>query len=160
MWFVLASPALADDTTRLGSFKAWDAYAYGEKGAKVCYLAGEPEKSEPAGLKRGRVDAYVTQRPAEKAFNVVHFDVGYPFKPGSNADLDIDGRKFAMFTDKDAAWNSDAAADAAVTAALAKGKRATLKGVSARGTATTDVYSLDGFKDALDAVDQACGVKR
>lgn len=156
---VLAAAAQAEDTARLGSFHAWDAYAFSDKGGKVCYLAGTPEKSEPAGAKRGRIDAYVTQRPAEKALNVVHFDVGYPFKPGSNAELDVDGHKFQMFTDKDAAWNSDPAADRAMTEALAKGKRAVLKGVSSRGTATADTYSLNGFKDALGAIDKACKVK-
>src|SRR5271170_3893391 len=85
-----AFPSLAQtasDTSRIGGAKGWDAFAYGEKGAKVCYLAGTPESSLPKGLARGRIDAYVTHRPADKAFNVVHFDVGYPFKPGSDAEL-------------------------------------------------------------------------
>jgi Invasion associated locus B (IalB) protein len=156
-------PALAQtptDTSRIGGGKGWDAFAYTEKGAKVCYLVGTPESSLPKGLGRGRIDAYITHRPADKAWNVVHFDMGYPFKPGATADLDIDGHKFSLFTDKEAAWTNDAAEDKAVTEALNKGKRATLKGSSARGTATTDVYALDGFKDALASIDKSCGVKR
>ncbi len=156
--FVL--PAHAQDTSRIGGAKGWDAFAYTEKGAKVCYLVGQPAKSEPAGLSRGRVDAYVTHRPADKAVNVVHFDAGYAFKEGAVAELDVDGRKFQLFTAKDAAWANDAVEDKAVTEALGKGKRAILKGSSARGTGTTDTYALDGFKDALAAIDKACGVRR
>ena len=52
------------------------------------------------------------------------------------------------------------AEDKAVTEALDKGKRASLKASSARGANTTDRYALDGFKDALAAIDKSCGVKR
>lgn len=157
---LFVAPAFAEDTTRIGGDKGWDAFAYSEKGAKVCYLVGLPEKSEPKGLSRGRVDAYITHRPADKALNVVHFDAGYPYKDGATAELDVDGRKFQLFTAKEAAWANDATEDKAVTEALGKGKHAILKGSSARGTATTDTYALDGFKDALAAIDKACGVKR
>ena len=153
-------PAYGQETSRIGGAKGWDAFAYTEKGAKVCYLVGQPAKREPAGLSRGRVDAYVTHRPADKAVNVVHFDAGYAFKDGATAELDVDGRKFELFTAKDAAWANDALEDKAITDALGKGKRAILKGSSARGTGTTDTYALDGFKDALVAIDKACGVKR
>jgi hypothetical protein len=161
---LLVWPAAAQNNgsgeSRIGGAKGWDAYAYTEKGAKVCYLFGAPEKKEPANLSRGRVDVYVTHRPAEKAVNVVHFDAGYPYKDGATAELEIDKAKFTLFTSKDAAWANDAAEDKAVTEALGKGHRAILKGTSARGTTTTDTYSLDGFKDALAAIDKACGVKR
>ncbi len=146
--------------TRIGGGKGWDAYSYTEKSAKVCYLFGAPEKKDPANLSRGRVDLVVTDRPGEKTLNVVNFDLGYPVKPGSTAELEIDGKKSALFTVKDAAWANDAAEDKAVTEALGKGHRAILKASSARGTATTDTYTLDGFKTALDAIDKTCGVKR
>ena len=147
-------------TQQLLASQGWTALAYAEKGGKVCYLVGSPEKTEPANLNRGRIDLYVTHRPAEKALNVVHFDAGYPYKPGASADLEVDGKKFTLFTDKDAAWAPDAATDKAIAEALAKGKRATLKGSSVRGTATTDAYALAGFDKALAAIDKACGVKR
>lgn len=156
----VAAEKPAAQPQEIGGGKIWAAYAFTEKGGKVCYLVGHPTKSEPAKLKRGRVDAMVTHRPAEKSVNVVNFDVGYPFKEGSTAELTIDGKKYSMFTAKDAAWDSDAAADRTVTEALAKGREATLKGVTQHGTVTTDVYSLDGFSAALAAIDKACNVKR
>ncbi len=161
----LAAPAAAraaDTATpvRIGGAAHWDAYSFTDKTGKVCYLVGHPEKSEPANLKRGRVDALVTQRPKEKSFDVVNFDAGYAFKANSNAELDIDGHKFTLFTSKDAAWTQNAATDKTVTAALAKGKRAIFKGTTAQGVVATDTYALDGFSDALAATDKACGVKR
>ncbi|HUK60525.1 MAG TPA: invasion associated locus B family protein [Stellaceae bacterium] len=157
----LAAPAASDSgTQQLVADHGWTALAYSEKGGKVCYLVGTPEKSEPANLSRGRIDLYITHRPGEKALNVVHFDAGYPYKQGSSADLDVDGKKFSLFTDKESAWAADSATDKAVTEALAKGKHASLKGSSQRGTGTTDTYALVGFDKALAAIDKACGVKR
>ena len=160
---VIVAAARAEDAGTpqpIGGAKGWDAWSFSEKTGKVCYLVGHPEKSEPASLNRGRIDAVVTDRPGEKTLNVVNFDLGYPAKPGSSAELDIDGKKTTLFTDKEAAWTPDAATDKETTEALAKGHRATLKAISARGTATTDTYALDGFKTALDAIDKGCGVKR
>jgi len=155
-----ASPVPNTPTpSRIGGEKGWDAYSYSEKAGKVCYILGHPSKSEPEKAKRGRIDALVTHRPAEKAFFVVNFDVGYAFKPDSSAELEIDGKKFSLFTDKDTAWARDPATDKAVAEALAKGKQAILKGSSARGTSTTDTYALDGFAQALAAIDKGCGVK-
>lgn len=145
---------------RLGGAKGWDAYVDTVRGAKICYLVGKPSKSEPANAKRSAVFASVTHRPSEKRLNEVSFNSGYLFKEGSDAELAVDGKKFSLFTDKEGAWTRDAASDKAVVEAMAKGRQAIIKGVSARGTATTDIYTLDGFKQALGEIDKACGVKR
>ena len=145
---------------KLGGAQGWDAYSDTEKGHKICYLVGEPSKSEPANAKRNKIYASVTHRPAEKVSNEVSFNAGYLFKDGSDAELIVDGRKFSLFTNKDSAWSRDAATDKAVVEALAKGKTAVLKGTSARGTETSDTYSLAGLTQALGQIDKACGVKR
>lgn len=144
----------------LGSAKSWSAYRAGEKKTLVCYIVGHPVKSLPAKAKRGRIALQVTHRPAEKAFNVVSFELGYTAKPGSSADLDIDGKKFTLFTNKDTAWTRNAATDSKVTTTLARGRRAALKAVSDHGTRTIDTYSLVGFTHALLLADKACHVKR
>jgi len=145
---------------RLGEAQGWSAFADTDKNAKACYLVGRPVKSEPENLKRGEVYVYVTHRPAEKAYNVVSFAAGYPYKDATDAELTVDSHKFALFTSKESAWSRDAATDKAVVEAMAKAKEAVLKGTSARGTATTDTYALDGFAAMLAQIDMACGVKR
>ena len=149
-----------EGVARLGGAQGWDAYSDTEKGHKICYLVGEPSKSEPAGAKRNKVYVSVTHRPAEKITNEVSFNAGYLFKDGSDAELMVDSRKFTLFTNKDSAWARDPATDKAVVEALAKGKQAVLKGTSARGTETTDTYSLAGLSQALGQIDKTCGVKR
>jgi len=147
-------------TEHLGDAQNWSAYVDTLKTGKVCYLVGRPIKSEPANLKRGDVFIYVTHRPAEKTFNVVSFTPGYPYKEGSDAEFAVESSKFDLFTSKESAWARDAATEKAIVEAMIKGKQATLKGVSARGTGTTDTYSLAGFGQALGLIDKACGVKR
>jgi len=146
--------------TRLGSAQGWEAFSDTERGHKVCYVIGSPSKSEPGDAKRAKVYASVSHRPADKVADEVGFYSGYLFKENSDAELSVDGRKFSLFTNKDSAWAKDAATDKALVAALAKGKQAVIKGVSARGTATTDTYTLAGLTQALGQIDKACGIKR
>jgi hypothetical protein len=145
---------------RLGGEKAWNAYSLAEAKGKICYVVGDPAKKEPSALKRERVNALVTHNTADKTSNVVSFVAGAPFAERSDAELDVDGKKFSLFTDKDTAWARDTATDKAVVAALAKGKQATMKGTPARGGGSmTDTYSLAGFGQALALADKACGIK-
>jgi hypothetical protein len=145
---------------RLGTADAWTAYAYSEKSGKVCYLAGEPKKNEPAAGKRKRPLAMITHRPGEKIANVVSFVEGYPLKEGSEASLDIGGAKFDLFTKGDSAWARTPELDKAIVEAMTKGKQAIVKGTPQKGPATTDTYSLIGFAQALALIDKACDVKR
>ena len=145
---------------RLGGAEGWTAYEYKEKSGQVCYLAGEPQKSEPAGVKRKPPTAMVTHRPDEKVTNVVSFDEGYPLKEGSSAALDIGGAKFDLFTKGDSAWAATSDLDKTIVEAMTKGKQAILKATPQKGKPTTDTYSLGGFSQALAMIDKACGIKR
>ena len=156
-----AAPAATPPATqRLGNAEGWTAYQYKDKSGQVCYLAGEPQKSEPAGIKRKPPTAMVTHRPDEKVANVVSFVEGYPLKEGSSAALDIGGTKFDLFTKGDSAWAATSDLDKTIVEAMAKGKQAVLKGTPQKGKPTTDTYSLAGFSQALAMIDKACGIKR
>jgi hypothetical protein len=154
-----AAPA-SPQPKRLSSTDGWTAYTSAEANGLICYLVGTPTKSEPANLKRAAIHVLVTHNTADKTSNVVSFVAGYPFKDASDADLDVGGKKFSLFTKDDSAWARDAATDKAVVEAMQKGKQAIIKGTSARGTATTDTYTLAGFAPSLAEIDKACKVKR
>jgi hypothetical protein len=124
-------PATA--TQRLGTTEGWTAYAYKEKSGQVCYLAGEPQKSEPKNAKRKTPRAMVTHRPDEKVANVVSFAAGLPLKEGSDASLDIGGTKFDLFTKGDSAWARTGDLDKAIVEAMAKGKQAVVKSILQKG---------------------------
>ena len=152
------SPATA--TQRLGASEGWTAYAYKEKSGQVCYIDGEPQKSEPANAKRKPPRATVTHRPDEKVANVVNFVLGYALKDGSEVSLDLGGTKFDLFTKGDGAWARTSDLDKTIVEAMAKAKQAVVKGIPQKGRPTTDTYSLTGFAQALAMIDKACGIKR
>lgn len=156
-----AAPASsATASQRLGAAEGWTAYVYKEKSGQVCYLAGEPQKSEPANAKRRPPTAMVTHRPDEKVANVVSFAAGLPLKEGSDASLDIAGTKFDLFTKGDSAWARTSDLDKTIVEAMAKGKQAVVKVIPQKGQPMTDTYSLAGFTQALAMIDKTCGINR
>jgi invasion protein IalB len=155
-----APSSSATATQRLGTSEGWTAYAYKERSGQVCYLAGEPQKSEPKEAKRKIPRAMITHRPDEKVANVVSFAAGLPLKEGSDASVDIGGTKFDLFTKGDSAWARTADLDKTIVDAMAKGKQAVVKGIPQKGQPVTDTYSLTGFSQALAMIDKACNIKR
>jgi hypothetical protein len=147
-------------TESLGSSGPWSAYASRDKTGPVCYMVGEPQKTESAGTSRKLIAAMVTHRPSENVANVVSFVEGYPLKEGSEVELQIDGKKFDLFTNDDSAWARTAELDRTIVTLLARGRTATVKGTPQKGKPTTDTYSLTGFTKVLGLIDKACGIKR
>ncbi|MDP9195669.1 MAG: invasion associated locus B family protein [Pseudomonadota bacterium] len=152
----LAVPALAAEAQPLGAHKDWSSWMFEEKEGKVCFMQTKPRKSEGKYTRRGDVYLQVTHRPAEGSFDVVSLTAGYSFKPGSDLSVKIDGRSFTLLTSGERAWALDEAGDRQLTDAILKGKQMVVKGVSSRGTETTDTYSLSGSTAAHKAIDKAC----
>jgi len=154
-----ASGAAAQDIKRLGKFDDWRAFTYTENGNRVCYMASEPVEEEGDYDRRGDVYAMVTHQPARGSQDVVSFVIGYPFKDQSRVTVTIDdSKKFTLFTHEDTAWAADKKTDKALVRAMIRGGEMVVQGVSNKGTKTTDTYSLFGFTDAHDAIDEACDV--
>jgi len=82
--------------------------------------------------------------------------IGYPLKPGSEGALEVGSAKYAMYGQGDGLWIKNAAEEDAMVDALRKGADVTIKGVSVKGTQTTDVFSLKGLAQALDRIAQDC----
>jgi len=156
-----ATPAAANaaEPTLIGQFGTWGAYTASPNGKKVCFALAKPASSKtvPAGRPRDPAYAFISTRPAEKVVNEVSVMIGYTLKPGSESTLDVGGASFAMYTQGDGIWIKNAAEEDRLVEALRKSPEVTVKGTSAKGTATTDVFSLKGLSQALDKVAQACG---
>ena len=149
--------APASAQTFISTSGDWNAFHDGAGRDKVCYIASLPKSTTPANVQRGKNYIMISHRPADKTRNVFEFRSGYPFKDGQEVDLSIDGNKpIKLFTKDDAAWARDDATDQAITEAMKKGKAVTIVGTSARGTKTTDSYSLSGISAALGAIDKEC----
>lgn len=153
-----AGPAAAADPVELGSYGVWKALSFEENGGKVCFMTAKPEKQEGKFTKRGDVAFFITHWAADGTRDVVSVSIGYPFRGGSNLKLTIDGKDYTMATDGEMAWAADSATDAAISQAVRKGSKMVIKGVSQRGTNTTDTYSLSGSGDAYAAMSEACGM--
>lgn len=150
------APVYAQSTPQsIGKSQAWDAYTYTESGKKVCYVVSKPTKTAPANVRRGEIYFIVSHRPADNVRDEVSLYVGYPFKKDS-ASVVIGSSTFDMITDGENAWARDAEMDKTMVQAMIKGSTMTVRGVSTRGTNTTDTYSLLGFTAARKTINEAC----
>ncbi len=151
--------AMAAEPKVLGTHRDWEAYQSVDQGKKICYMASQPTKTVGKYKKRGDVVVFVTHRPADKERDVVNFHAGYKYKKDSTVEVAIGRRKFKLFTKGDTAWALTAADEQAMVKSMIKGKNMTVRGTSARGTRTTDTYSLRGFSRIYRHINKACGIK-
>lgn len=140
-------------------FSKWEAYTYSEDGQKVCYMGSQPTSAKGDYTQRGKIYVMVTHRPALKLLNEVSFITGYTYKAGSDVDLQIDSKKFKLFTHDDSAWAVNSEEDRKLVSAMKAGSKMVVVGYSSRGTKTTDTYSLSGFTAAYNAISKACNTK-
>jgi hypothetical protein len=152
---LVATPAWAQEVTLLEKFKDWSAYA-ATGSPKVCFAVSKPTSSTPKGVKRGPIFFYISQWPADKVVNEISVKIGYPFSEGAKATLTIGGAKFDLFTKDEGAFVDKPETEAKIIEAMKTGSSMKIDGKSARGTATSDTYSLNGLSDALDRAAKEC----
>ena len=142
----------------IGQFGTWGAYTATPNGKKVCFALAKPSssKTNPPNRPRDPAYAFVSTRPAEKVVNEVSIMIGYTLKPGSESTLEVGGGSYVMYTQGDLLWIKNAAEEERMVEAMRKSADVTVKGVSAKGTETTDTFSLKGLAQALDKVAQDC----
>ena len=146
------------EPTLIGQFGTWGAYTAAPNGKKVCFALAKPSssKTNPPNRPRDPAYAFVSTRPAEKVTNEVSIMIGYTLKPGSESSLEVGGASYAMYTQGDGLWIKNAAEEEQMVNAMRKSADVTVKGMSAKGTETTDTFSLKGLSQALDRIAQEC----
>jgi hypothetical protein len=146
------------EPTLIGQFGTWGAYTAMPNGKKVCFALAKPSssKTNPPNRPRDPAYAFVSTRPGEKVTNEVSVMIGYTLKPGSESTLEVGGASYSMYTQGDGLWIKNAAEEERMVEAMRKSADATVKGVSAKGTETTDIFSLKGLSQALDKIAQDC----
>jgi len=153
-------PAVAGgaEPTLIGQFGTWGAYMAMPNGKKVCFALAKPSssKTNPPNRPRDPAYAFVSTRPAEKVTNEVSVMIGYALKPGSESTLDVGGASYAMYSQGDGLWIKNAAEEERMVEAMRKAPDVVVRGVSAKGTETTDTFSLKGLAQALDRLAQDC----
>ena len=153
-----AAAAGGAEPTLIGQFGTWGAYTATPNGKKVCFALAKPSasKTNPPNRPRDPAYAFVSTRPSEKVVNEVSIMIGYALKPGSESTLEVGGGSYAMYTQGDGLWIKNAAEEERMVEAMRKSAEVTVKGVSAKGTETTDTFSLKGLSQALDRLSQDC----
>ncbi len=152
---LLAGPAGAA-SEHLGTHGSWEAWKSDDNGSTRCYVVSNPRKSAGKYTQRGKVYAFVEIHLDGQGADVVSFKTGYQFRKESTVNVEItDQGQFTLYTKDDSAWAYDKD-DAALVAAMRKGFTMIVRGVSWRGTKTTDTYDLRGFSAASKAIRDAC----
>ena len=146
------------EPTLLAMFGEWGAYTATPGGKKVCFALAKPVSSSTVPPNRPRDPAwmFISTRPSERVTNEVSVTFGYGLKPNTDATLQIAGGTYAMNTQGDGAWVKNPAEEPKLIDVLRKGADVTVKGTSAKGTVSTDVFSLKGLAQALDKIGREC----
>ncbi len=144
--------------TLLAQYGDWGAYTASPGGKKICFAIARPSTSETSPPNRPRNPAYmfISSRPAEKVSNEISVIIGYPFKPSTDAMLAVGSTSFALYTQQDGAWIKDAAEEQHLLEAMRASQSVVVRGTSAKGTRSTDIFSLKGLAQALDRTDKDC----
>lgn len=153
-------PAAADSAPRkLGAAQNWTAYERTTPDGKVCYAMSQAASSDPAKLKRNTPYLLINFWPGRKSTEI-QIVPGYGYKSGAKVQMQIGRTTFDFFGKNEggqgAAWVKDEAKEDDVLKALRNGSRATVSGVSSRGTKVQDTYSLRGISAMVDKARQSC----
>jgi invasion protein IalB len=151
-----ASPAFAQTAKPLQKFDDWQVYLHETKDEKVCFAASAPSSMEPKAAKRGSVYFYLTTWQKDGVRNEVSVKLGYTLKADAVPTVAVGTEEFQLYPKDDKAFMRDPGEERKLVEAMRKGATVTVKGTSARGTNTTDQYSLKGLGAALKQIETSC----
>ncbi|MFZ0569709.1 MAG: invasion associated locus B family protein [Rhodomicrobium sp.] len=134
----------------------WSVFIYEDAGSRVCFAAAAPTEMQPKTAKRTPVVFYVTDWPKDGVRNEISVKLGYSIKAKSAAAVTAGSQHFALPGDEDKAYAKDVSEEQKLLAAMAGGGMMVVKATSAKGTATTDQYSLEGASAAVRKLKEAC----
>jgi hypothetical protein len=147
--------AFAQEATLLERYKDWAAYA-ATGSPKVCFIVAQPKESLPKNVKRGPIYFYISRYPADQVVDEISVKMGYPFAEGAKTTVTIGTDKFELFTKEEGAFVEKQEDEGKLVAAMKGGTTMKVEGRSARGTNTSDSYSLSGIGEALDRIAKEC----
>jgi invasion protein IalB len=147
-----ATPALAQQATKIGQHNAWGTYSYQATTGKVCYVLTVPTDKQPPTLDHGDMFFFVSQRPGQQVSYEPQFIAGYNFQEKSKVTVSVGDKSFTMYTLGKSAWVENAAEEPMLIAAMKGGTDMKVQAKSGRGNATNYVFSLKGISAALNSI--------
>lgn len=152
------APAVAQEVKLLEKYNDWSVYT-SDGDNKVCFAVSQPKSSSPKNVRRGPIYFYVSSYPNDKVTGEISVKMGYPFGAGGKATVTIGSANFELFTKDEGAFVEKTEDEAKLVDAMKSGSAMTVKGRSARGTDTTDNYSLSGATAALERIVKECAAE-
>jgi invasion protein IalB len=165
MLICVAAPAPAQEADppdgsapkAVGSFKAWDAFTFEDKGRLMCYTQGRPAGTIGKAAGRGKAAVMVIQAPDAAAKDQFSIVLGFAPQDGKTVALKIGRKRFSL--KKFAvgrAWADSERQDRQMVAAMKKYDWLVVNAASDKGEKVQDTYNLSGFSAAYDAAVKAC----
>ncbi len=143
------------DLETIGHHRAWHAATFMKDRERTCYAVSTPTATAPANVRRGEIHVMVSRRSRDQTDELM-LTAGYPYKEGSTVRISIGASTFTLPTGSEFAWAADGSEIESLVKAMMGGQQMIVIGTSARGTETTDTYSLSGFTAAYKALVKAC----
>ena len=149
------------DCPGLKNFKSWCGGEQIENEKKSCFMVSIPDKEEGKYTKRGKTSVTIYHIPKEQSIGIVYVTAGYKFKEQSSVNIHVDTSHSFEFKliEEDTAWLDEEALEKKLIEKMKSGTNMKVVGYSARGTKTTDTYSLMGFTNAYNYISQLCDIK-
>ena len=159
-----AGPAAAQENESVAAFRDWSVFNAADP--RECYVVTPPTSTralrggDEVSVRRGDILLFVTIRPGQGVDKEVSFTGGYPFRDGSEIEVEIGDDSFSMAPgsgeSEQWAWPPTPENDAELVEAMRGGVTAVITAVSSRGTTTVDSFSLMGFTNALEEAERLC----
>jgi invasion protein IalB len=155
---LLAPVARAED---LGVFGDWYALTQDEGKTKLCYMVAAPTHSLGEVANRGDVALMITHQAGGKVRDQVSIIMGFePHKTKvTKVKVDKGSNVLMRVIDGDRVWIKEANVDRQLVGKMKNGNNLIVTGMTAKGVATQDTFSLSGFSRAYAAIGKACGLK-
>lgn len=152
----MTTAAAAQGASVSGTFGAWSLYTTAAGASQLCFVAAAPEEKKPATANRATMLFYISAWPKDGVRSEVSVKLGYPIKKGSTVEVAVGKETFKLFAKDERAYVANATEELKLLEALKKGAKVVVAATSERGTTTTDVYSLTGLTQALQAMAETC----
>lgn len=153
---LIATAAEAQTVDLVERQGAWSLYADNATPKQVCFIASQPQAVEPIGANRGPIFFYISAWPADGVKAEPSVKVGYPVNTQKDMTVTIGSDVFKLFSKDERGFVADPTDELKLIDAMKKGSTAIVRAASARGTDTTDTYSLSGITAALNKMAEVC----
>ncbi len=158
-----ALPLAAQELAMVDSETNWSVYV--AESPKECFIVSKPtdwsaqRDGQAVTVRRGDIRFYISIIPGEQISSEPSFLAGYPLRQDAPVEMKIKDATISLYPNADInaeyAWPRPDD-DAGLIAAMRGGSEAIVVGTSARGTITTDTFSLIGFTAAYEKATEMC----